>query len=114
MAERAKIADIPELDVSGFPPKQPPAKPPLDEIRAASEKAGLVSREPRAKPVKTADRRHRTGRDIQLATKVDQDTKDLLYAIYDDHRGKGKENWTIGQIIGFGLQAFQRELKAKS
>ncbi len=103
---------ISDFDVSGFAVKKAVKSEPLTEVvRAVSERANFPSREPTSRPLKKADRRHRTGRNRQLNTRVDVETETLLYAIYDAH--KGKENWTLGQIIGFGLHAFQRELEKK-
>lgn len=116
MAERAKLVDTaaaPELDVSGFAPKQPARQPEadLDAIREASAKAGLVSREPspKKKPLKNLDRRRRTGRNIQLSAKISERAQKLLDEIYEAHRDK--ENWTIGQILEFSLEAFKRDLE---
>jgi hypothetical protein len=114
MAERAGLFEGDDFDVSGFTPKKPvkQEQPEPEAVRAVSETANFRSREPvQAKPAKKADRRYRTGRNIQLNTKVTAETEKLLYAIYDAH--KGKENWTLGQIIGFGLEALKRELAAK-
>ena len=119
MANRADIFEEEEtappakpLDLTGFATKKPvKTEAKTDAIRAVAESAGFPSREPSAKPPKKADRRHRTGRNIQLATKIDTETHKLLYQLYDAHQGK--ENWTLGQIIGFALRAFQKELAAK-
>jgi len=115
MAERTKIADpaTPELDFSGFTPKQPASQPerPIEEIREASAKAGLVSREPPRKPIKKLDRRRRTGRNIQLSAKISERAQGMLDDIYETNRNPdGTAKWTIGQILEFGLEAFKREL----
>jgi len=114
MAERAKLAApaIPEIDVSGFTPKQPVKQPEaaVEAIREASAKAGLVSREPAPKkPAKKLDRRRRTGRNIQLSAKISEHAQALINEIYEAHRDK--ENWTIGQILEFGLEALKRQLE---
>ena len=117
MSERAGVFDGNDFDVTEFTPKKPAQKtqqPQPEAVRNVAETANFRSREPvQTKLAKRkADRRYRTGRNIQLNTKVDQETNDLLYALYDAHRDK--ENWTLGQIIGFALEALQRELAAKS
>ena len=118
MSERAGVFEGNDFDVTDFAPKKPSPKaqqPQPEAVRNVAETANFLSREPvKPKTAKTIkrDRRYRTGRNIQLNTKVDQETNDLLYAIYDAHRDKN--NWTLGQIIGFALKAFQRELAAKS
>ena len=115
MAERAKLVPniTTEIDVSGFGPKQAAKQPEtvVETIREASEKAGLVSREPatQKKPVKKLDRRRRTGRNIQLSAKISEHAQELLDEIYEARRHK--ENWTIGQILEFGLEAFKRQLE---
>jgi len=113
MSERASAFEGDDFDVSAFAPKPPvqQKQPEAEAVRAVSESASFRSREPiQPKVAKKADRRHRTGRNIQLNTKVDMETNDLLYRIYDDHRSK--ENWTLGEIIGRALKAFDRELKS--
>lgn len=113
MLERAGLFENEDFDVSAFKPKTPQQQlPQPDAVRTVAETANFRSREPnQPKPKKKADRRYRTGRNIQLNTKVDQQTNDLLYAIHDEHHNT--DNWTLGQIIGLALAAFQRELKGK-
>ena len=110
MAERAGLfEEAQDIDVSGFTPKKPVrAEPPPEAVREVSEKVNFRSREASPKPPKKADRRYRTGRNIPLATKISANASNLLYSIHDEHQGK--ENWTIGQIIEFGLEAFKRDL----
>ena len=113
MRDRADIFD--ELDMSGFLPE--PATPkvtPEPQIRAAAEAQNFQSREPKARSVKSADRRYRTGRNIPLATKISANASQLLYGIHAEHKdSEGHPLWTIGQIIEFGLQAFKNELDKK-
>lgn len=113
MRERMNVFD--ELDISGFAPEAAaPKVAPEPQIRAADEAQNFQSREPRAKPVKKPDRRYRTGRNIPLATKISANASQLLYGIHAAHKNPdGHPLWTIGQIIEFGLQAFQRELDKK-
>jgi hypothetical protein len=116
MDERANMFDDDEpvqpakkLNLAGFAPKTgQPGERKAEAIREAAERANFVSREPAKRPVKT-DRRHRTGRNRTLAAKVTAETEALLYRIYDSH--KDVKNWTLGEIIGMALQAFQRELE---
>ena len=117
MSERAGLFEGTDFDVTAFEPKKPAQQtqqPQPEAVRNVAETANFRSREPGQSNLakRKADRRHRTGRNIQLNTKVDQETNDLLYAIYEAHRDK--DNWTLGQIIGFALEAFQRELAVKS
>jgi len=91
MAERAKLVNpiVPELDVSAFSPK--PAvrtEHPIEEIREASEKAGLISREPPKTPIKKTDRRRRTGRKEQLNIKCTEQEKDEFQALFDAYQAK--------------------------
>lgn len=111
--EEPTVRPAPEIDLSGFTPKKPASLAPQPEaVRAVSEKASFRSREPvQAKPTAKADRRHRTGRNRQLNTKVTERTEQLLYEIYDAHRER--EGWTLGEIIGLALEMFKRELDAK-
>ena len=113
MRDRANIFD--ELDVSGFMPEPVAFKPPPEpQIRAAAEAQNFHSWEPKPKPAKKTDRRYRTGRNIPLATKISANASQLLYGIHAEHKDpEGHPLWTIGQIIEFGLQAFQRELDKK-
>ena len=103
-------ADIFEdMDISGFEPKVESPTKPTPEIRAAAEAQDFQSREPRSKPTKKQDRRRRTGRNIQLSAKISERAQEFLDEIYEAHRGK--ENWTIGQILEFGLEALKRQLE---
>lgn len=49
-------------------------------------------------------RRYRTGRNIQLNTKVTPDTRKQLYEISDRY------NWVLGETLERALQALRREL----
>lgn len=113
MRDRADIFD--ELDISGFGPEPAPQTLAPDlQIRAAAEAQNFQSREPKPKSVTPSDRRYRTGRNIPIATKISANASRLLYGIHAKHKDpEGHPLWTIGQIIEFGLQAFQRELDEK-
>lgn len=113
MAERAGLFDSnDDFDVSVFAPKKTvkEAEPAPDAIRQVSEGANFRSREPvqtaAAKPVK--QRRHRTGRNLQLNLKVAASTLKLFYEITD---GQG---WVLGETLERALAALQRELNAKT
>lgn len=112
MPERAKLVlDAPELDVSGFSPRQPAKQADVEAINEASAKAGLVSREPQKKRLKKSDRRRRTGRNIQLSAKISERAQETLDEIYENNKNPdGTAKWTIGQILEFGLDAFKRDL----
>lgn len=113
MRNRADIFD--ELDISGFAPEPGASKPaPEPQVRAAAEAQNFPSREPKSKSVKKMDRRYRTGRNIPLATKISANASQILYGIHAEYKDpEGHPMWTIGQIIEFGLQAFQKELGKK-
>jgi hypothetical protein len=102
------------LDLEGFTPKKASTAKPEPAIISAAEAQNFQSREPKPKPPKKADRRYRTGRNIPLATKISGRARDLLYGIHDEHRdASGNPEWTIGEIIELGLDAFKRELDSR-
>lgn len=114
MAERAKliVEPSPEIgDLSAFGPKQAgKQETPVDAIKEAAAKAGMVSREPPKKEVKKTDRRRRTGRNIQLSAKISERAQELLNEIYESNTNPdGSTKWTIGQILELGLEALKRE-----
>jgi hypothetical protein len=90
MAERAKLTapTVPDLDVSGFKPRQSTPERPIEQMREASERAGLVSREPQKKPAKKADRRRRTWRHEQLNIKCTEPEKGEFLALFDTYQAK--------------------------
>jgi len=97
----------PDFDISGFAPKKPADSeaPPVEAVRAVSERAKFVSRDPA--PAKKL-RRRRTGRNLPLNLKVDATTRDLLYEITDQ---QGYER--LGETLERALAALQRELARK-
>ena len=122
-SERASIFDQgPDIDVSGFAPRtaaKPAAQP--DQVKAVSETANFVSREPARSAPKPAPapivqasreaqrqqitrepRRHRTGRNIQLNIKARADTIDRFYAIADRH------GWVLGEAFERAIAALER------
>jgi hypothetical protein len=106
MAERAGLFEE-DLDLSQFTPHKPAKseQPPPEAVWAVAERAKFQSREP-AKPAKPRQqRRYRTGRNIQLNTKVTVSTRDGFYDISDRY------NWVLGETLERALQALRRELE---
>jgi hypothetical protein len=120
-SQRASVFDqAPEIDISGFEPRKtakPAARP--DELKAISESASFVSREPVApsskaaptprasreaqkEPIAREPRRHRTGRNIQLNIKARAETIDRFYAIADRH------GWVLGETFERAVAALER------
>jgi hypothetical protein len=129
--ERASVFDQgPEIDISGFKPRtaiKPAAQP--DQVKAISESASFVSREPIQAPRQTAapappvarsaedtilarqaqrepitrePRRHRTGRNIQLNIKARAETIDRFYALAD------RNGWVLGETFERAIAALER------
>ena len=121
--QRASVFDQgPEIDISGFEPRKiakPAARP--DEVKAISETANFVSREPalvappaapaaarqasreaQGEPIVREPRRHRTGRNIQLNIKSRAETIDRFYAIADLH------GWVLGETFERAVAALER------
>jgi hypothetical protein len=122
--ERASVFDQgPDIDISGFKPRttaKPAAQP--EQVKAISETASFVSREPirtprqAASPVPVArasqaqreamtrePRRHRTGRNIQLNIKARAETIERFYAIAD------RKGWVLGETFERAIAALERE-----
>src|SRR3954453_3876244 len=114
-AERASIfGDDKELDISGFKPKPPgklvDASVPVEQVRAVSEAAQFRSRDPKPpppKPVRREQRRHRTGRNVQLNIKARAQAVEEFYAIADS------ENWVLGETFERAIEALKRDLAHK-
>lgn len=111
MAERAGLFenDGEDFDVSAFSPKTTKSPQPAPEvIRAVSETAKFKSREaapiPAPPPRTSGQRRHRTGRNMQLNLKVDAPTYESFYEITD------RQGWVLGETLKHALAALQREL----
>jgi hypothetical protein len=109
MAERAGVFEENDFDVSAFAPKKPATKavqsePPPEAVRAVSEGANFRSRE--SAPVKKTQRRHRTGRNLQLNVKVAAKTLESFYEITD------RQGWVLGETLEKALAALERELAA--
>jgi len=106
MAERAGLFEE-DLDLSEFTPQKPAKteQPSPEAVRAVAEGVRFQSREP-GKPAKQRQqRRYRTGRNIQLNTKVTASTRDGFYEISDRY------NWVLGETLERALQALRRELE---
>ena len=109
--ERASVFDQgPEIDISGFKPRtaaKPAAQP--EQVKAISETASFVSREPIRAPHQTATpaarepRRHRTGRNIQLNIKARAETIERFYAIAD------RNGWVLGETFERAIAALERD-----
>lgn len=121
--QRASVFDQgPEIDISGFEPRKiakPAARP--DDVKAISETANFVSREPalsappaapapvgrasreaQREPIVREPRRHRTGRNIQLNIKARAETIDRFYAIADRY------GWVLGEAFERAIAALER------
>jgi hypothetical protein len=115
---RAGIFDQgPDIDVSGFTPRKIP-KPAAqaDQVKAISETANFVSREPaglkpapdpvarqvQREPITHQPRRHRTGRNIQLNIKARAETVERFYAIADRY------GWVLGETFERAIAALER------
>jgi len=109
MAERAGLFEE-DLDLSQFTSHKPAkAEQPLAEaVRAVAETAKFQRREPAKPPIQRQQRRYRTGRNIQLNTKVTMSTRDGFYEISDRY------NWVLGETLERALQALRRELEKDS
>jgi hypothetical protein len=109
--ERASVFDQgPDIDISGFKPRtaaKPAAQP--DQVKAISETASFVSREPiratrqTAPPAAREPRRHRTGRNIQLNIKARAETIERFYAIAD------RKGWVLGETFERAIAALERD-----
>lgn len=114
MSERASIFDSSEeIDVSGFEPKKinPKAPVPAEVVRSVAEEANFVSREPvksrKARAQKKEQRRHRTGRNVQVNIKASQATVDRFNAIVE------AQDWVTGYVLERGVAALERELASR-
>src|SRR3954451_19178666 len=106
MAERAGLFEE-DLDLSQFTPRKPAKseQPPPEAVRAVAEGAKFQSREAIKTPRPRQQRRYRTGRNIQLNTKVTMSTRDGFYEISDRY------NWVLGETLDRALKALRRELE---
>lgn len=106
MAERASLFEE-DLDLSQFTPDKSAKaeQPPPEAVRAVAEGAKFQSREPLPPAKPRQQRRYRTGRNIQLNTKVTMSTRDGFYDISDRY------NWVLGETLERALHALRRELE---
>lgn len=111
--ERASIFGDDEPDLSTAfrpkPPSRPSAAPatPIEQVRAVSEAANFRSREPKpapAPPQRREQRRHRTGRNVQLNIKARAEAVEAFYAITDEQK------WVLGETFERAIEALKREL----
>jgi hypothetical protein len=111
--ERASIfSDDDELDVSAFKPKTAASlvendAAAVEQVRVVSEAANFRSRDPKpppAIPLRREQRRHRTGRNVQLNIKARAEAVDAFYAIAD------RERWVLGETFERAIEALTREL----
>jgi hypothetical protein len=103
MAERAGLFEE-DLDLSQFTPKKPVRAEPPEIVRQVAEKANFKSREPAPKPQIKADRRRRTGRNVQLNLKVTDGARDLFYEVFDSYRAKD-DRVTQGEVFEWAVRA---------
>jgi len=106
MAERAGLFEE-CLDLSQFTPHKTvkAQQPPPEAIRVVAEGARFQSREPITEPKPRQQRRYRTGRNLQLNTKVTMSTRDGLYEISEQY------NWVLGETLERALQALKQSLE---
>jgi hypothetical protein len=110
-SERASVFDQgPEFDVSGFKPRtaaKPAAQP--EQVKAVSESASFVSRDPiraplqAVTPVTREPRRHRTGRNTQFNIKARAETIERFYALAD------RKGWVLGETFERAVAALERD-----
>jgi hypothetical protein len=114
--ERASIFGEDDLDVSAFKPTpaaQTPARPVAkpEQVREVSEAASFRSRDPKPAPVdqppRREQRRHRTGRNVQLNIKARAEAVEAFYAIAD------RQKWVLGETFERAIDALNRELTQK-
>jgi len=106
--QRASIFGDDDLDVSAFAPK-PSAKPAnnaaADKVKTVSEAANFRSRDPKPEPARREQRRHRTGRNVQLNIKATAEAVEAFYAITD------RQKWVLGETFERAIEALKRELE---
>ncbi len=90
-----------ELDISDFKPTPSGNGAQREQVRAVAEPASFRSRDP-AQVVHREQRRHRTGRNVQLNLKVRQEDVDAFYALADEH------GWVLGEAFQKAVEALNR------
>ena len=105
MLERADLLKN-KIDLSQLTPNNSPNEehPPPEAVRTVAEELKLQSWAPVRTSTTRQQRRYRTGRNIQLNTKVTTSTRDGFYEISDRY------NWVLGETLERALQALKREL----
>jgi hypothetical protein len=102
--KRAPIFEDKDFDVSDFEqPRRPENRAQRDDVRRIAEAQDFRSREAEAG---SKQRRHRTGRNMQLNMKVRPETAERLNRLCDE-RG-----WVQGQALEYALDALERELSS--
>jgi len=115
-AERASIFADEDSDLSTtFQPKTAAKVVPnpvaREQVKAVSEAANFRSRDPqpaRAEPARREQRRHRTGRNVQLNIKARAEAVEAFYGIADSH------NWVLGETFERAIEALRHELLQQS
>jgi hypothetical protein len=105
--KRASIFDDEEsdFDVSDFAqPQRSAARARPDDVRRISEAQDFKSRESAPQP---RQRRHRTGRNMQLNMKVRPEAAERLNSLCDVH------GWVQGEALEYALDALEREIASK-
>ena len=92
-----------ELDISDFRPTPAGSGVQREQVKAVAEPASFRSRDPEpAPPARREQRRHRTGRNVQLNLKVRQEDADAFYALADEH------GWVLGEAFQKAIEALRR------
>jgi len=119
-SKRNILEGLPELNTEGFQPLNRVDKKPLpatEQVRAISEAATFSDREPVrvAAPIpvvvptnKPQLRRRRTGRNVQFAAKITQETHEAIYRVADS------QDWGVGELIEKAVAALEREIAAQN
>jgi hypothetical protein len=97
--------------LKSFEPKAPTeqkTKQSTAEVEAMANQHGFVARNPTPAvvPVDRSKRRFKTGRNIQINIKGEQETKDELYRVADEI------DQPLGETLKRALAALRRELEA--
>jgi len=112
-AERASIFGDEDSDLSTtFKPKPPakvvPSPVVKEQVKAVSEAANFRSRDPqpaRSELARHEQRRHRTGRNVQLNIKARAEAVETFYSIADS------QCWVLGETFERAIEALRRELQ---
>ena len=98
--------------LKSFEPKtttEQKAKQSNAEVEEMANQHGFVGRQvtPLNVPVDRSKRRHKTGRNVQINIKGEQETKDELYRVADDI------DQPLGETLKRALAALRRELETE-